>query len=135
MSGPGVMSDLSWLLDNFADEVTGIAHVAVVSSDGLLLAASRSLPHDRAMQLATITAGLVSLASGTSRHFEGGDVQQTMVHMNKGHLIIMSIGDGSALVVLAARDCDVGHVGYEMALLVDRVGKALMPQPRDAVPR
>jgi hypothetical protein len=34
-------------------------------------------------------------------------------------------------VVLASRHCDVGHVGYEMALLVERVGKALNPMPRD----
>jgi hypothetical protein len=32
--------------------------------------------------------------------------------------------------VLAARSCDVGQVGYEMALLVDRVGEALTPAPR-----
>ncbi|WP_432837718.1 roadblock/LC7 domain-containing protein [Dactylosporangium sp. CA-092794] len=135
MTGPGVMADLSWLLDNFADEITGVAHVVVVSSDGLLLAASRDLPADRADQLATITAGLVSLAYGTSRNFDGGNVQQTIVHMTAGYLIVMSIGDGSALVVLAARNTDVGHVGYEMTLLVDRVGKALMPEPRNTVAR
>jgi predicted regulator of Ras-like GTPase activity (Roadblock/LC7/MglB family) len=132
MTGPGAMADLSWLLDNFADSLRGIAHVVVVSADGLLLAASRDLPPDRAEQLAAITAGLVSLAYGTSRYFDGGDVQQTIVEMGAGYLIMMSIGDGSALVVLASRHCDVGHVGYEMALLVERVGKALNPLPRDS---
>ena len=34
--------------------------------------------------------------------------------------------------MLSARSCDVGQVGYEMALLVDRVGDALTPQPRSA---
>jgi hypothetical protein len=29
----------------------------------------------------------------------------------------------------------VGQVGYEMALLVERVGKALVPAPREAVGR
>jgi predicted regulator of Ras-like GTPase activity (Roadblock/LC7/MglB family) len=42
----------------------------------------------------------------------------------------MSISDGSSFAVLAARACDVGQVGYEMALLVDRVGDALTPPPR-----
>jgi predicted regulator of Ras-like GTPase activity (Roadblock/LC7/MglB family) len=45
----------------------------------------------------------------------------------------MSISDGSALASLAARNCDVGQVGYEMALLVERVGNALSPVPRAAV--
>ncbi|MGW3786824.1 roadblock/LC7 domain-containing protein, partial [Micromonospora chokoriensis] len=40
--------------------------------------------------------------------------------------------DGSSFAVLAARSSDVGQVGYEMALLVDRVGDALTPQPRAA---
>jgi hypothetical protein len=35
--------------------------------------------------------------------------------------------------VLAARSCDVGQVGYEMALLVERVGKALVPGRRETV--
>jgi len=35
--------------------------------------------------------------------------------------------------VLAARSCDVGQVGYEMALLVERVGASLSPVAREAV--
>jgi uncharacterized protein len=133
MTGAGAMADMSWLLNNFADQLSGIAHVVVVSADGILLASSRDLPADRAEQLAAISAGLISLTYGTSRYFDGGNVQQTIVEMGAGYLILMSIGDGSALVVLASRHCDVGHVGYEMALLVDRVGKALNPLPRDTV--
>jgi predicted regulator of Ras-like GTPase activity (Roadblock/LC7/MglB family) len=45
----------------------------------------------------------------------------------------MAIGDGSSIAVLAARQTDVGQIGYEMALLVERVGKALAPGRRDAV--
>jgi predicted regulator of Ras-like GTPase activity (Roadblock/LC7/MglB family) len=50
--------------------------------------------------------------------------------MDNGFLFLMSISDGSSFGVLAARSCDVGQVGYEMALLVDRVGDALTPAPR-----
>ncbi len=39
------------------------------------------------------------------------------------------------MAVLAARNSDVGQVGYEMALLVERVGKALSPERREAVDR
>lgn len=133
MTGPGDMRHMSWLLNTFGEEVPGVAHAVVVSVDGLLLAASDDLPVDRAEQLAAITAGLVSLTYGVSRHFEGGPVQQTIVDMDAGSLILMSIGDGSSLAVLAARHCDVGQIGYEMALLVERVGKALNPARRQAV--
>jgi uncharacterized protein len=134
MTRPGsTMQDMSWLMTNFADNVAGIAHVVAVSADGLLLASSRDLPPDRAEQLAAITAGVVSLTDGASRTFTGGNVLQTIVEMDSGYLFLMTISDGSALAVLASRSCDVGQVGYEMALLVERVGAALSPLPREAV--
>jgi predicted regulator of Ras-like GTPase activity (Roadblock/LC7/MglB family) len=130
---PPTMQDMGWLLSNFADSVAGIAHVVAVSADGLLLASSRDLPADRADQLAAITSGVVSLTDGASRMFSAGDVQQTIIEMDSGYLFLMSISDGSSMAVLAARSCDVGQVGYEMALLVERVGAALIPAPRQPV--
>ena len=58
MTRPGTIRDMGWLLNNFADQVAGIAHVVAVSADGLLLAASRALPEERAEQLAAISAGV-----------------------------------------------------------------------------
>ena len=43
--------------------------------------------------------------------------------MQRGLLLVMAISDGSSLAVLAAADCDMGLVAYEMALLVERVGQ------------
>jgi predicted regulator of Ras-like GTPase activity (Roadblock/LC7/MglB family) len=124
-------ADMSWLLANFADQVFGIAHVVAVSADGLLIGSSRGLPPDRAEQLAAVTAGLVSLSRGVSQCTDGGSILQTVVEMGSGFLFLMNIGDGSALAALAARNCDMGQVGYELTLLVDRVGTALAPAPRD----
>jgi predicted regulator of Ras-like GTPase activity (Roadblock/LC7/MglB family) len=129
------MQEMSWLLSNFADSVAGIAHVVAVSADGLLLASSRDLPADRADQLAAIAAGVVSLTDGASRMFQAGGVLQTVIEMDSGYLFLMSISDGSCMAVLAARSCDVGQVGYEMALLVERVGKALVPGRREVIGR
>ncbi|WP_029767530.1 roadblock/LC7 domain-containing protein [Haloglycomyces albus] len=122
--------DLGWLLAGFAERVPGVAHAVAVSADGLLLASSRDLPRDRADQLSAVTSGLVSLTQGASRCFEGGSVLQTVVEMDHGFLFLMSISDGSSFAVLASKNCDVGQVGYEMALLVDRVGQALTPNRR-----
>ncbi|GIE96075.1 roadblock/LC7 domain-containing protein [Paractinoplanes rishiriensis] len=133
MTRPPTMQDMGWLLNNFANSVAGIAHVIAVSADGLLLAASRDLPEDRADQLAAIASGVVSLTEGASRMFNAGTVQQTIIEMDSGYLFLMSISDGSSMAVLAARSCDVGQVGYEMALLVERVGAALSPVPRETV--
>jgi predicted regulator of Ras-like GTPase activity (Roadblock/LC7/MglB family) len=122
---------MSWLLANFADQIPGVAHVVAVSADGILLGSSRGLPPDRAEQLAAVTAGLISLAQGVSQATDGGRLVQTVVEMGGGFLFLMSISDGSALAALAARNCDIGQVGYEMTLLVDRVGGALAPSRRE----
>jgi len=126
-------TDMGWLLNSFSDRVPGVAHAVAVSADGLLIGASRELPRERADQLSAIVAGLISLTQGASNCFEGGPVLQTVVEMNGGFLFLMAVGDGSALATLASRSCDVGQVGYEMALLVERVGKAIDPLPRSAV--
>jgi predicted regulator of Ras-like GTPase activity (Roadblock/LC7/MglB family) len=131
--------NLNWLITNFVERVPGIAHTIVVSSDGLLLAVSEGFPRDRADQLAAVASGLSSLTQGASRVFEGGTVTQTVVEMERGFLFIMSISDGSCLAVLASTACDIGLVGYEMALLVERAGEVLTPALRSelqgALPR
>jgi len=124
--------DLNWLVTNFVERVPSAAHAIVVSSDGLPLAHSEGFPPDRVDQLAAVTSGLTSLTQGASRVFEGGIVTQTVVDMQRGLLIVMSISDGSSIAVLAAADCDMGLVAYEMALLVERVGGVLTPQVRGA---
>jgi predicted regulator of Ras-like GTPase activity (Roadblock/LC7/MglB family) len=132
MTRHGAMAEMSWLLNNLTDRVPGVAHAVAVSADGLLLAASAQLPGERAEQLAAVTAGVGSLTEGTARCFGGGAVLQTIIEMDRGYLFLMSISDGSLLAMLAARTCDVGQVGYEMALTVERVGEALSPLPRSA---
>ncbi|MFI0422071.1 roadblock/LC7 domain-containing protein [Spongiactinospora sp. 9N601] len=119
-----------WLITEFVRGTPGVAHAVVVSADGLCLANSEGFPADRADQLAAVAAGLLSLTVGASRVFEGGAVTQTVVEMERGLLLVMAISDGSVLAVLAAPDCDMGLVAYQMTLLVDRAGQVLTPALR-----
>ena len=125
--------DLNWLITNFAERVPAVAHAIVVSADGLPLAFSAGFPEDRADQLAAVTSGLTSLTQGAARVFEAGSVIQTVVEMEGGLLLVMAISNGASLAVLAASDCDMGLVAYEMTLLVERAGRALTPRPRDGL--
>jgi hypothetical protein len=122
--------NLNWLVNSFTDRVPGAANAVVVSSDGLVLAMSDGLDRSHADQLAAITAGLTSLTRGAADCFEAGHVRQLIVEMEAGYLFVTSISDGSCFAVFAAPDCDIGLVGYEMGLLVDRMGKALTPTLR-----
>ena len=122
--------NLNWLVGNFARATPGVAHAMVISADGLPVAISERLDRSRADQLAAIGSGLASLTIGASRCFDGGLVKQCVVEMEGGFMFIMSISDGSCLAVLAATNCNVGVVAYEMAVLVARAGDVLTPSLR-----
>lgn len=131
--------DLSWLISAFTDRVPGVTHAVVVSSDGLLVAVSEHLPRDGADQLAAVSAGLLSIASGAAQIFDGDVVKQTVVEMGRGYFLVMAIRDGSVLATLATREADIGIVGYEMARLAKQAGDILTPALRaelqQALPR
>ena len=123
---------LDWLVSKFARDIPGVAHVVLVSVDGLLIAASDHLPAERADQLAAVTSGLASLSAGAAQLFDGGRVLQSVVEMDHGYVLIMQVGDCSQLATLASKSCDIGQVGYEMALLAERVGGVVSSTRRRA---
>jgi uncharacterized protein len=127
VTGPG---DLSWLITTFVGQTADVAHAVVVSSDGLPLAFSDGFPQERADQLAAVASGLTSLTQGAARVFEGGLVVQTIVELERGVLLVMTVSSGASLAVLASPSCDLGLVAYEMTLLVERVGTFLSPAAR-----
>ena len=122
--------ELSWLLNSLCERVPDVAHAIALSSDGLLMATSERIERSQAEQLAAVACAFSSLALGTSKHVGGGAVKQTTVEMENGFLFVTAIGEGSALAVLASTDADMGLVGYEMAMLVSRVGEFLTPALR-----
>ena len=117
-----------WLLDQFVDNTAGVSQATAVSSDGFLLAASSGSGRENSEQLAAVTAGLVSLTRGAAEMFAMERVEQVLVEMTRGHLFLSTISDGSALAVVADKRTDLGLVGYELALMVDRVGAVLSPE-------
>jgi predicted regulator of Ras-like GTPase activity (Roadblock/LC7/MglB family) len=119
--------NFNWLLTSFVDSTSGVTDAVAVSSDGLLMAMSSSLERAGAEQLAAIIAALTSLSESTARCFALGDLDQVIVAMHGGYLFVSAVSDGSCLGVLADRRCDVGAVGYQMQLLVERAGAALTP--------
>lgn len=124
------VDQFGWLVTNFAERTPGIEHAVVISADGLVLISSSKLPPHVAPQFAAIVAGVVSLAESASQCFAGESVVRTVVQMDGGVMLLMSISDGSCLAVLAAAGCDVSQVAYEMTVVVRQVGQLLTPELR-----
>jgi len=124
------LSNIDWLLNDFASRVTGVTHAVGVSADGLLVASTRSLESGGADQLAAIASGLVSLLSGAARLLSAQPVASNLTEMNGAFMFSMAVSDGASLLVVADHTCDIGQVSYEMAELANKVGPALTPAAR-----
>ena len=99
-------------------------------SDGLPMAVSQGLDRDAAARFAAVASGLIGLAYGAAGRFGGGAVNEVIVEMENAFLFVTGISDGSCLAVVSSADSDVGLVGYEMAVLVDKAGAVLTPELR-----
>jgi predicted regulator of Ras-like GTPase activity (Roadblock/LC7/MglB family) len=137
-SGPNTAGsgskELNWLLDDLVERVASIRKALLLSSDGLPTGVSHELTREDSEHLAAVSSGFHSLAKGVGRHFEAGQVRQTVVELEEAFLFVTAAGDGSCLAVLADGDGDIGQIAYEMTLLVKRVGVHLSAGPRTDVP-
>lgn len=121
---------LDWLVTDFTERVAHVAHAIVVSTDGVTLARSAAIREDRAGQLAAITCGLSSLMDGAARLFDAGTPIQALVEMHGGLMLVKAVSNSAVLAALAAPECDLDLVAYEMTVLVEEVGEALTPPTR-----
>lgn len=120
--------NFNWLLVNFVKSVPGVRHTLVVSADGLLMAMSEGLGRTSGDQLAAVVSGLAALTSGAARELRGGKVLQGVIEMEHAFLFTTTISDGSVLAVVSEASCDVGLIGYEMTVLVERAEDVMTPE-------
>ena len=120
-------SQFNWLLASFARGTDGVRDAVAVSSDGLLIATSDGLDRTGADHLAAIVSSLASLGRSASRRYDFDGLKLIMIEMRRGFLLVSAIRNGSCIGALADDGCDVGLIGYEIALLADRFGDLLTP--------
>jgi uncharacterized protein len=123
-------SRLDWLVTDFTERVAHVVHAIVVSADGVTLAKSAAIPEARAGQLAAITCGLSSLMDGAARIFDAGQPVQALIEMAGGLMLVKAVSGAATLAALAAPECDIDLVAYEMTMLVEEVGEVLTPPTR-----
>lgn len=120
--------DVTWLLDSFVAQVAGVEQAVGVSSDGLLMAVASPLSRPDADKLAAVISGTTSLALSAGRLLDKGPLRQVIVEFGAGYLLVSAMSGGSCLGVVTSADCDLGLVGYQCTMLVQRVGALLTPE-------
>ena len=121
-------ADFTWLLDRFASDTAGVIDAIAVSSDGLLIAASRLRDHADSERLAAIVSGMTSLAAGASGNYSLGRLDKVIIDLEGGHVLVSAIGCGAILGVVTSKEAKLGNIAYEMTLFANRAGAALTPQ-------
>lgn len=112
---------LDWLLDALLDRLPGAEHALVLSADGLAMATSRGLATESAEHLAAMASALHSLGRGVGARFDKGSLQQTVIELEGGYLVVTEAGFGACLALLASIDADLGMVAYELNVMVGQV--------------
>ena len=120
-------ANFNWLMSSFVERTTNVDQAVVVSSDGLLMAVA-NIDRVAADRLSAIVTGVRSLSDGASEVLDRGDLRHVIIEMRTAYLLVSAIGGGSSLGVVCAKHSDLGQVGYEMSLLVERVGAQLTPE-------
>lgn len=123
-------NNVNWLVNNFVEQTPGVSEAVVVSTDGLPIAASAGLDRDAVDRFSAVASGLIGLSYGAAGRFGGGAVTEVIVEMEHAFLFVTGISDGSLLAVVADGTADIGLVGYEMAVLVEKAGATLTPELR-----
>jgi predicted regulator of Ras-like GTPase activity (Roadblock/LC7/MglB family) len=123
-------NNVNWLVNNFVDQVPGVSEAVVVSSDGLPIASSNGLDRDAVDRFSAVASGLIGLSYGAAGRFGGGAVTEVIVEMEQAFLFVTGVSDGSLLAVVAEGGADIGLIGYEMAVLVEKAGASLTPELR-----
>jgi predicted regulator of Ras-like GTPase activity (Roadblock/LC7/MglB family) len=126
----GRKDGLNWLLDELVRRLAGAEKAVALSDDGLLLGRSASVDRESAEHLAAMASAFQSLSRGVGTTFSKGLVQQMVVELEYGYLVVTEGGDGACLALLTSVTADLGMVAYEMNVIVQQVGAALSASPR-----
>jgi uncharacterized protein len=108
-------SNLNSLLAGMISRTPGAVHAVMATVDGVQIAVSAGLPPERADQLATIGAGLLSIADGAGIMMNTGTPRHVVVEMYGGLLLTAPVAPRVVLSLLAAENADRERLGFELA--------------------
>lgn len=103
---------LAEALRRIVDNSTDIEGVAVISGDGLIIAAELPARMDRS-RVGAVAAAILSLSGRSVGQLERGELLQTLVQGTAGNVVITHAGGRAALVALTGKDVNLGMVFLE----------------------
>lgn len=100
-------------LQNFVASASNVQGAALVSPDGLTLAASLPGAMDDE-RVAAMSAAMLSLGERIGRELARGGVERILVEGNQGYGILTSCSDDAVFLVLADHQAKLGIINLEI---------------------
>jgi predicted regulator of Ras-like GTPase activity (Roadblock/LC7/MglB family) len=123
-------SRLDWMLDDLVKRLARVRYAVVLSTDGLMLGKSATMSVEDAEHFSAMSSALQSLARSAGARFDGGDVRQTVIELDRAVLFLTAAGDNACLALLSEQGASMGTVAYEMNQTVLRLGELLSTHKR-----
>ncbi|MFF4531604.1 roadblock/LC7 domain-containing protein [Streptomyces sp. NPDC001407] len=128
-----VTSTVQKLLDDSRERVPQLRCALVVSVDGLLRFHSPVCPPNNdgeAEKRAAMASSLASLASAMTKAEGMGELRQVIVETDYGLCVFGTIAQTDVVGLYASSGADIGDVGYELGVLLDKLPGLLASHAR-----
>lgn len=115
---------LTRILRTLVDTSGDINGVALVSQDGLIMAASLPADVDQA-RVGAVAAAILNLSNRSIAQLKRGGLRQVTLQGDDGYVIITNAGPNAVLVGLTGKDVNLGMAFLEVRDCADDVAKVL----------
>ncbi len=113
MAGETRRDRLTKTLQTLIDSSGDISGVAIVSRDGLIMAAELPASVEQA-RVGAVAAAILSLSGRSVGQLQRGDLMQTTVQGSEGYIVITQAGANAVLVALTGQGVNLGMVFLEV---------------------
>jgi predicted regulator of Ras-like GTPase activity (Roadblock/LC7/MglB family) len=115
---------LNVALENLQVSSPAVLASAVVTEDGLIIASRLPQGLDE-VEIAALSAALLSIASKASEDLRSGKLEQLYLRGSEGLVVITSAGPHGMVLVLTRKDAKLGLVFLEVSRAAEEVRRIL----------
>ncbi len=115
---------LNSILSDLNGSSTDIEASAVISTDGLMIAAAlpAGLDQDR---VGAMSAAVLSLGDRIASELARGTLEQVLIRGNKGYVLLVQAGEDAVCTVLARPDAKLGLIFLDVKRAADAIANTL----------
>ncbi len=118
------LARLNEVLEELQRSSGDVEAAAVVSPDGLIIASS--LPQSvEEMQVAAMSAAMLSMGARIVSELDRGELDQLYVRGTKGYVLAVNAGPDAVLLAMARREAKLGLIFLEISRAAAKVAEAL----------